>query len=122
MSKLSAIVIACALSLLVGTGSVHAHAHLHSATPAVGSTVATPPTEIRLEFSEGFEPRFSGATVTTQSGAPVPVKVARDPDNETVMVATFTAPLAPGVYKVSWHVVSVDTHKTTGSFTFTIKP
>jgi methionine-rich copper-binding protein CopC len=28
--------------------------------------------------------------------------------------------LSPGIYKVSWRVVSVDTHATDGTFTFTI--
>ena len=31
-------------------------------------------------------------------------------------------PLPPGVYTVVWHVTSVDTHKTEGHFTFTVKP
>jgi hypothetical protein len=31
-------------------------------------------------------------------------------------------PLTPGTYRVSWRVVSVDTHPTEGNFTFTIKP
>jgi len=31
-------------------------------------------------------------------------------------------PLTPGHYKVSWHVVSVDTHRTEGSFSFDIQP
>jgi copper resistance protein C len=28
--------------------------------------------------------------------------------------------LPPGTYKVTWHVVSVDTHTTEGTFTFRI--
>jgi methionine-rich copper-binding protein CopC len=30
--------------------------------------------------------------------------------------------LAPGDYSVEWHVTSVDTHKTEGHFTFTVRP
>ena len=30
-------------------------------------------------------------------------------------------PLLPGSYSVEWHVTSVDTHKTEGHFTFTVK-
>ena len=29
-------------------------------------------------------------------------------------------PLPPGTYKVNWHVLSVDTHKTEGSYSFTV--
>jgi copper resistance protein C len=28
--------------------------------------------------------------------------------------------LAPGEYKVSWHALSVDTHRTVGDFSFTV--
>jgi methionine-rich copper-binding protein CopC len=30
--------------------------------------------------------------------------------------------LGPGVYDVNWHAVSVDTHHTQGSFSFTVQP
>jgi len=31
-------------------------------------------------------------------------------------------PLKPGTYLVSWHVVSVDTHRTSGTYKFTVTP
>jgi methionine-rich copper-binding protein CopC len=31
-------------------------------------------------------------------------------------------PLPPGRYKVDWKVLSVDTHRTEGSFAFEVKP
>jgi hypothetical protein len=31
-------------------------------------------------------------------------------------------PLAPGRYRVRWHVVSVDTHRTEGEFGFEVTP
>jgi methionine-rich copper-binding protein CopC len=37
------------------------------------------------------------------------------------MVLTLPA-LAPGHYQVSWHAVSVDTHRTEGTFSFDIQP
>jgi copper resistance protein C len=30
--------------------------------------------------------------------------------------------LAPGSYRVNWHVISVDGHKTEGSFAFEVRP
>ncbi|MGH6674956.1 MAG: copper resistance protein CopC [Xanthobacteraceae bacterium] len=30
--------------------------------------------------------------------------------------------LKPGIYIVSWHVVSVDTHHTQGTYKFTVAP
>ena len=48
-----------------------AHAQLEKATPAVGGTVASA-SEIRLEFSEGVEPKFTKVSVTGPGGAPCP--------------------------------------------------
>jgi methionine-rich copper-binding protein CopC len=31
-------------------------------------------------------------------------------------------PLAPGRYRVRWHVVSVDTHRTEGEYSFSVEP
>jgi methionine-rich copper-binding protein CopC len=30
--------------------------------------------------------------------------------------------LQPGIYTVEWHALSTDGHKTTGSYSFTVKP
>lgn len=104
-------------------GHAHAHALLHRAVPAVGSVVAVAPTEIRIEFTEAVEPKFSGIAVQSRSGTPVATGAAAvDPSDAKTLVVPLTAPLPPGVYVVRWHVVSVDTHKTQGDFTFTLKP
>jgi copper resistance protein C len=99
-----------------------AHAFLDHAVPPVGGTVAASPPEIRLFFSEAIEPRFSGIEVTSIDGRPV--KTGRstvDPRDRMQLVLPLPA-LLSGRYKVSWHVVSVDTHPTQGDFTFEIKP
>jgi hypothetical protein len=103
--------------------AVLAHAMLQKAEPPVGGTVTASPTEIRIDFSEGVEPAFSGITLAASDGASVPVgKATVDPQNQAVLVVPIGKKLAPGVYTVTWHAVSVDTHKTQGSFDFTVKP
>jgi copper resistance protein C len=52
-----------------------AHAQLEKATPAVGGTVGGP-SEIRLEFSEGVEPKFSKVSLSGPGGA-VPLGAAK---------------------------------------------
>jgi hypothetical protein len=80
------------------------------------------PKEIRLTFSEGVEPRFSGIELATGDGRPIATGHAtRDPGDEKQLVLAVP-PLAPGLYRVTWHVVSVDTHRTEGDFTFTVGP
>ena len=98
-----------------------AHAQLEKATPPVGGTVASA-TEIRLEFSEGVEPKFTKVSVTGPGGA-VPLGAAKtEPSNQAVLIVPITKTLAAGAYKVHWQAVSVDTHHTQGTFEFTVKP
>jgi methionine-rich copper-binding protein CopC len=111
--------LAGALAML-GAPVARAHAFLDHAAPAVGSTLSAPPAEIRLWFTEAIEPVFSSIVVTDRSGRHVESgKAERDANDKTVLRVALSA-LGPGLYKVAWKVVSVDTHRTQGSFTFTI--
>jgi copper resistance protein C len=99
-----------------------AHAQLEKATPPVGGTVA-PPSEIRLEFSEGVEPRFSGISLAGPAGASASIgKPKAEGADKRTLVVPITIALQAGVYTVHWHAVSVDTHHTQGTFQFTVKP
>ena len=111
------------LAFAMVASAAFAHAQLQKATPAVGGTVSASPGEIRLKFSEGVEPRFSTIALAAQDGAAQPIgKPSVDPADNSVLVATIAQQLKPGVYKVTWRAVSVDTHKTQGSFAFTVAP
>ena len=97
-----------------------AHAFLDQAMPPVGGAVPASPKEIRLTFSEGIEPRFSGIEIATGAGQAIATGPAfPDPADDKQLVLSLP-PLAPGRYRVSWHVVSVDTHRTEGDYTFTV--
>jgi methionine-rich copper-binding protein CopC len=112
---------AAAVALACASTAAFAHAQLEKAIPAVGATVASP-SEIRLEFSEGVEPKFSKISVTGPGGA-VPLGAAKtDSGNPAVLIAPISKPLPAGAYKVHWQAVSVDTHHTQGTFEFTVKP
>jgi methionine-rich copper-binding protein CopC len=107
-----------AASLLVAAFSAtaaHAHAFLDHASPLVGGSVATAPREVTLWFTQSLEPAFSRAEVTDASGARVDQGKAQI-SGSTMRVGL--RPLAAGTYRVHWHVLSVDTHTTQGSFTF----
>ena len=107
------------LGSLLAASSVFAHAHLKNQTPAADSTVATA-TELRLEFSEGVEASFSKVTLT-KDGAPVAVKaLTTEGSDKKTLIVTPAAPLAAGDYKVQWHAVSVDTHKSEGAYRFKV--
>lgn len=114
---------AASLMLAVSSSGALAHALLKKAVPAVGGTVSASPSDIRITFSEGVEPRFSGITLASEAGATVPVgKSSVDPSDASILITPVSAPLKPGMYTVHWHAVSVDTHRTQGSFQFTVQP
>jgi methionine-rich copper-binding protein CopC len=114
------IVIATAAACLMA-GSAHAHAFLDRASPAVGSEVSSAPPMLTLTYTEPVEPLFCVVHVTDGSGTDVEQgKPSVKDDGRTLVVALKK--LTPGEYHVEWHVTSVDTHKTEGHFTFTVKP
>src|SRR5436309_3056503 len=101
-------------------GAVSAHAFLDHAVPAVGATIMASPATLQLFFSEPIEPRFSGIELATAAGRPVATGAAAlDPRNPAALVLRLP-PLMPGRYRVSWHVVSADTHRTEGSYEFSV--
>ncbi|HGM5489780.1 TPA: CopC domain-containing protein YobA [Serratia fonticola] len=109
--------------LFVGLSSQQAlaHAHLKVQTPAADATVSSAPKVLTLNFSEGIEPNFSGVKVTGPDNAVVKTgKLDLEPSNNTQINVPIEAELAAGKYQVSWHVVSVDGHKTKGQYSFTV--
>lgn len=119
MTRIATLVAAAVLGLLPATAAL-AHAHLEKAVPGVGATVSAGPSEIRLVFSEAVEPRFSTILVTRADGSAVASGAAADGADPRALVLKLGQPLPAGAYKVQWKIVSVDTHKTEGSFGFKV--
>jgi copper resistance protein C len=111
------LIVVTLLALPLAATAVHAHAFLDHASPLVGSTVAAAPSEVVLTFTQNLEPAFSTVEVSGPGGARVDQGKASISGN-TMRVGIKAA--GPGSYKVRWHVLSVDTHKTEGSFGFTV--
>jgi copper resistance protein C len=107
--------VTAALLALIVSISAHAHAVLDRAEPRVGSTIQTAPSEVVLFFDLNLEPAFSSIEVSDAKGTRV------DLGKTSVSASTMRVrlkPLTPGSYHVRWRVLSTDTHKTEGSFTF----
>jgi methionine-rich copper-binding protein CopC len=105
------------LLLLLATGEATAHAFLDHAEPRVGNTVATAPHQVTLWFTQKLEPAFSTITVTNAAGQRVDTGKTRV--SGTQMSISLRAGGA-GTYRVTWHVLSVDTHTTDGNFAFQV--
>lgn len=96
-----------------------AHAFLAHAVPAVGAALPTAPPALTLTYTEPVEPLFSRVTVEDSAGASVVAGAVTASDGGRTLTVPLK-PLAAGRYQVDWHIVSVDTHRTEGHFTFTV--
>ena len=95
-----------------------AHAFLQHASPGAGQSLAAPK-EISLTFSEKLEPGLSGANVMDAAGHDIGGLSATVKDTA---ITIALPPFKPGLYHVTWHAVSIDSHRTEGGYTFTVTP
>jgi copper resistance protein C len=99
-------------------GLAHGHAFLDHADPKVGSTIHASPSLVTVWMTEGLEPAFSKLQVFDANGTEVDNKDTKV--NGSTMTVSLPK-LASGKYRVSWQVVAVDTHRTSGTFEFSIQ-
>ncbi|URX61832.1 copper homeostasis periplasmic binding protein CopC [Luteibacter anthropi] len=116
-----------AVPAFFASAAAFAHPKLVSSTPADKAEVSAPAT-VELTFSETLMPQMSGADVVITSMPGMPgmgaMKVgarASVSDDAKTLIVTPLRPLAPGAYRVDWHVVSTDTHAVKGTLTFSVK-
>jgi methionine-rich copper-binding protein CopC len=105
------------LLVMFGSVAADAHAFLDHASPLVGSTVSSAPREVALTFTQNLEAVFSSVQVTDANGARVDQGKAVVSGN-TMRVGLKS--ISQGTYRVRWQALSVDTHTTQGSFTFSV--
>jgi len=108
-----------AMAALLAPALVLAHAELETATPADRSTVTEPVAEVSGNYSEAMTPDGSSLIVKDASGATV-AEGTVDPEDDTRMVATPSAPLANGTYTVESTAISTDGHAERATWTFTV--
>ena len=117
---MKSVILGLLLIVVAGSAKLEAHAFLERAEPAVGSTVQTSPSEVRVLFTENIEPALSTVQVFDASGKEVDKRdMHLDRLNHALLRISFPR-LEAGTYKVVWRVVSVDTHVTNGSFSFRV--
>jgi copper transport protein len=98
-----------------GAGAAFAHAVLVETAPADGTRLASPPAELRLLFDEPVRLvsfrliDATGRTLLDETG----IRAV-----DRVIVAAAPQDLRPGVYVLSWRVVSADGHPIGGSLRF----
>ncbi|HEY0736345.1 MAG TPA: copper resistance protein CopC [Herpetosiphonaceae bacterium] len=120
-TNLSGLILLALLAILA-PASTSAHAHYVSSDPAEGSTVASAPASVTINFSQLVDASKSRITVTNASGATVSTGAATAVANDGKAMQVALAPnLGPGTYTVAWENVSAeDGEADSGDFTFTV--
>jgi methionine-rich copper-binding protein CopC len=109
--------------LSAGASPTKMHLHLLKAEPAADSTIAQPPSVIRLQYSEAPQAAASRIKVLNQtSGSEVAVGAAKaDATDARILVAPVTGNMTAGKYSVVWRAMSNDGHVVRDSFHFVLK-
>jgi len=110
-------VLAC-IALACVAAPASAHAFLDHANPGAGATLHAAPRNVMLVFSDDLEGESSVAVV---DGSGRSVVTGRATIAGNCIMAPLR-PLGPGKYRVVWHAVSMDDHRTQGSYVFAVKP
>ncbi len=111
-------------AIAVVTGATHAtsvrHLKLDRAEPAIGGTVTTAPTAIRLFFSQA--PQMKGTSIRVVDAKEQAVHLAdahADAKDGKIVIADVKGVVAPGTYTVAWRAMARDGHVIKGDFRFT---
>jgi len=115
---------ACALMLGVGVmcaPAASAHALLKTSDPAASATMAQPPIQVTLTFSEETSATKSGGSVMDASGAAVSTGFKVDLNDRTKMTIALKSSLDSGVYTVRYNTFTDDDGGIVDDrFTFTV--
>ncbi|MGX9143214.1 copper homeostasis periplasmic binding protein CopC [Mesorhizobium sp. 128a] len=110
------------LASVTFSGPAQAHAKLEASQPPIGSTVKEPPVEIDLTFSEELNLKFTGVKLLGPNNEEVKTDNPMLTNGDKEFMVSLPAGLGPGSYRVEWHAVSRDGHKTRGAYEFTVTP
>ena len=103
-------------------GFARFHTHLVRAEPGIDAHVSTPPTTLRLWFSEKPELAVTKVTLVNAEGATLalgPLSMSNATDTAAVVVPV-RAQLTPGRYTVRWRVMARDGHPARGTYAFVL--
>lgn len=98
------------------------HLRLTKSQPAKDTLLASPPSDIRLWFSEPPTLGLSRVTLSGPSGKVELGKIAADPKDSTALVVKIVPELVSGNYTIGWRTASADGHPVRGTLPFSVRP
>jgi methionine-rich copper-binding protein CopC len=111
------VVLTVLVAVLVALAGDPTPARPVAVTPADGSTLDTPPTEVSVVFSEGRGPRAVHLAVTDPTGAEIATASPGLTGRSAVVAVNLTA---AGPYRLGYHAVLADGRETAGVSWFTV--
>lgn len=108
--------------IVISATAALAHGYVKIAIPSANAKVKSAPGEVSITFTEAVEPRFSAIEVLDGDGRRVDKGDSHVATSDARRLTVTLHPLSPGTYTVHWHITSVDTHRTEGSYKFTFAP
>ena len=106
-------------AIVAGVSAAAAHSFPESESPSAGETINAPPSQVTIKYDAPIEKLFASLEVLDNAGqnkAAGPADVS--PDGWKLSVNLDK--LKPGDYTVKWHVVCIDSHRTEGSYSFSV--
>jgi len=121
MLKLTSAAVLALFAASLIANPVEAHPTLKSAMPPAES-ISAAPKEIRLSFSEGVIVKLSSVELKDRAGMKIATgNLATDPKDQKQLIVPLQDLLPAGTYTVTWKVVSVDTHRVSGTYSFKVE-
>ncbi|MDE1905241.1 MAG: copper resistance protein CopC [Rhodospirillales bacterium] len=106
--------------MLAAAPAAFAHAYLTGSNPKAGANVGLDTSHIQLSFTEAVQPEFCTVTVVDGMGTHAETgKPEAVPGHGDELIVPVHFQMA-GKYTVTWHALSVDTHKTNGTYSFNV--
>jgi methionine-rich copper-binding protein CopC len=111
------VTVAVVAAVLLVSSPAIAHSLLLESSPAADATLTAPPARLTLRFNNRIEKRLSRIAILDEHGTPQALAIAVADGGADRLTASLP-PLAPGAYRVEWHVLSTDGHVVSGGFGF----
>jgi copper resistance protein C len=105
-------------ALILIAQPVFAHAILLESSPAANANIAGPNVSIQLRFNVRIDRNRSRLILVHPDGTQQPLAIYKD--TKADIVASETAGLGPGAYRLRWQVLASDGHITRGEVLFTV--
>ncbi len=117
---LAAAFVLAALGLMAGAPAALAHATLVAESPADGAIVQHAPAKVTATFDEPVGVSPDSLQVFAPNGSRVDTGGTTHGSKPQEIAVGLRSGLGHGTYTVGWHVISADSHRVQGAWTFSV--